>query len=59
VKVIQWGKENPWNVGIDGDDPTHITWIYERAVERAAQFNIQGVTYRLVQVLYAPFSRQE
>lgn len=35
---------------IDGDDPNHINWIYEKASERAGQFNIQGMTYRLVQV---------
>lgn len=50
VKVIQWDKQNPWGVSIDGDDPAHINWIYERAAERAAKFNIEGVTYRLVQV---------
>lgn len=49
VKVIQWPKENPWDTGIDGDDPQHINWIYEKAMERAAQFGIQGTTYRLVQ----------
>lgn len=49
VKVIQWDKQNPWGVSIDGDDPAHINWIYERAAERAAKFNIEGVTYRLVQ----------
>ncbi|XP_066996801.2 NEDD8-activating enzyme E1 catalytic subunit [Anabrus simplex] len=49
VKVIQWPKENPWGVSIDGDDPNHINWIYEKAMERASQFSILGVTYRLVQ----------
>ncbi|PSN35307.1 NEDD8-activating enzyme E1 catalytic subunit [Blattella germanica] len=49
VKVIQWPKENPWDTVIDGDDPQHINWIYEKAMERAAQFSIQGTTYRLVQ----------
>ena len=37
-------------VAIDGDDPQHITWILERANERASQYNISGVTYRLTQV---------
>ena len=37
-------------VPIDGDDPQHITWIYEKATERASQFNISGVSYRLTQV---------
>lgn len=49
VKVIQWPKENPFDCPIDGDDPQHINWIYEKSNERAAQFNIQGLTYRLVQ----------
>jgi hypothetical protein len=37
-------------VPIDGDDPQHITWIYEKATDRAAEFNISGVSYRLTQV---------
>lgn len=49
VKVLQWGKENPWGCAIDGDDPSHINWIYEKSTERANQFNISGLTYRLVQ----------
>ncbi|KAL0271153.1 UNVERIFIED_CONTAM: hypothetical protein PYX00_008341 [Menopon gallinae] len=49
VKVIQWPKENPWEATLDGDDPNHLNWIYEKASERAAQFNIQGMSYRLVQ----------
>lgn len=49
VKLIQWPKENPWDVSIDGDDPSHINWIFEKAFERASQFGIPGVTYRLVQ----------
>lgn len=49
VKIIQWPKENPFDCPIDGDDPQHINWIYEKSNERAAQFNIQGLTYRLVQ----------
>ncbi|XP_014468392.1 PREDICTED: NEDD8-activating enzyme E1 catalytic subunit [Dinoponera quadriceps] len=49
VKVMQWPKENPFDCAIDGDDPQHINWIYEKSNERAAQFGIQGLTYRLVQ----------
>lgn len=30
-------------------DPQHIGWIYEKSMERALQFNITGLTYRLVQ----------
>jgi len=55
VRMLLWDKENPFNkegedpVAIDGDDPQHITWILERANERASQYNISGVTYRLTQ----------
>jgi len=41
VKVIQWPKENPWDVALDGDDPAHINWVFEKALERANQFSIQ------------------
>lgn len=36
-------------MGLDGDNPEHIQWVFERAQERAAEFNITGVTYRLTQ----------
>ena len=36
-------------VPVDGDDPAHVQWIFEKAKERAHSFNIQGVTYRLTQ----------
>lgn len=55
VKMLLWDKENPFSkegdelVPIDGDDPQHITWIYEKATDRAAEFNISGVSYRLTQ----------
>ncbi|XP_070559576.1 NEDD8-activating enzyme E1 catalytic subunit-like isoform X2 [Ptychodera flava] len=51
VKVLLWRQEHPFgeNVAIDGDDPVHIQWIHEKAMDRAKQFNIQGVTYRLTQ----------
>lgn len=49
VKVIQWEKENPFGVGLDGDDPQHLSWVYEKAQDRANQFHITGLTYRLVQ----------
>ena len=55
VRVLLWSKENPFGGGggeaaaIDGDDPQHVTWIMERAQERAATYGIAGVTYRLTQ----------
>lgn len=34
---------------LDTDDPSHITWLYERAAARAAEFRIPGVTYAMTQ----------
>lgn len=36
-------------VPLDGDDPEHIQWIFQKSVERASQYSIRGVTYRLTQ----------
>jgi len=51
VKILLWPKEKPFGdeVGIDGDDPNHCQWIYEKSLERAREFSIEGVTYRLTQ----------
>ncbi|XP_074861674.1 NEDD8-activating enzyme E1 catalytic subunit isoform X3 [Carettochelys insculpta] len=51
VRILQWPKEHPFGEGVplDGDDPDHIQWIYQQSLERASQFNIKGVTYRLTQ----------
>ncbi|CAG0896987.1 unnamed protein product [Darwinula stevensoni] len=51
VRILLWKKENPWGEEtlIDGDDPQHLAWIFEKAQERASQYGIQGVTYRLTQ----------
>ncbi|XP_069499903.1 NEDD8-activating enzyme E1 catalytic subunit isoform X1 [Ambystoma mexicanum] len=51
VRILQWPKEQPFGeaVALDGDDPEHIQWIFQRSLERASQFNIRGVTYRLTQ----------
>lgn len=37
------------DVSVDGDDPSHIQWIMDRAIERAQKYNIQGITFRLTQ----------
>ena len=34
---------------LDTDNPEHIQWLYERALERAKEFNITGVTYSMTQ----------
>nr|XP_053648702.1 NEDD8-activating enzyme E1 catalytic subunit-like [Cherax quadricarinatus] len=51
VRILLWPKENPFNedLPIDGDDPQHINWIFEKAQKRAAEYGISGVTYRLTQ----------
>ncbi|XP_077863477.1 NEDD8-activating enzyme E1 catalytic subunit-like isoform X2 [Saccoglossus kowalevskii] len=51
AKVLVWPQEHPFgeNIPIDGDDPAHIQWIFDKALERAKHYNIQGVTYRLTQ----------
>ncbi|XP_065291555.1 NEDD8-activating enzyme E1 catalytic subunit isoform X2 [Dermacentor albipictus] len=51
VKILLWPKEKPFgdNTPIDGDNPDHIQWIHEKATERASEYNISGVTYRLTQ----------
>lgn len=51
ARVISWSNEKPFgpDVAIDGDEPTHLKWIYEKAVSRANEFGINGVTYRLTQ----------
>ncbi|XP_078596881.1 NEDD8-activating enzyme E1 catalytic subunit-like isoform X2 [Branchiostoma floridae x Branchiostoma japonicum] len=51
VRILLWPQEKPFgeDIGIDGDDPAHIKWIYDKALERAEKYGISGVTYRLTQ----------
>uniref|UniRef100_A0AAQ5ZAF0 NEDD8-activating enzyme E1 catalytic subunit n=1 Tax=Amphiprion ocellaris TaxID=80972 RepID=A0AAQ5ZAF0_AMPOC len=50
ARILQWPKEKPFgDTSLDGDNPQHIQWVFERSQERAAEFNITGVTYRLTQ----------
>ncbi|ORZ31115.1 hypothetical protein BCR44DRAFT_123515 [Catenaria anguillulae PL171] len=46
--VLQWPKERP-DTKLDGDNPDHIQWVFDKATERANQFGIRGVTYSLAQ----------
>ncbi|EFC37449.1 predicted protein [Naegleria gruberi] len=44
------GKEGiPDDEQVDGDNPRHVQWIYEKSLERAKNFGIAGVTFRLTQ----------
>uniref|UniRef100_A0A8D3CJA7 NEDD8-activating enzyme E1 catalytic subunit n=1 Tax=Scophthalmus maximus TaxID=52904 RepID=A0A8D3CJA7_SCOMX len=49
ARILQWPKENPFGGNLDGDNPDHIQWVFDRSQERAAEFSITGVTYRLTQ----------
>uniref|UniRef100_A0A0B7B6L3 NEDD8-activating enzyme E1 catalytic subunit n=2 Tax=Arion vulgaris TaxID=1028688 RepID=A0A0B7B6L3_9EUPU len=51
VRILLWPKEEPFGAGlpIDGDDPKHIKWIFDKSQERANEYNISGITYRLTQ----------
>jgi len=53
---ISWAMRFAWKDDltrsekkINGDDPEHIQWLYETALNRAAAFNIEGVTLKLTQ----------
>ncbi|KAK4458012.1 hypothetical protein QBC42DRAFT_29985 [Cladorrhinum samala] len=46
--VIAWENEKPFPK-LDNDDPAHINWLYQKALLRAMEFNISGVTYSLTQ----------
>lgn len=46
--VIAWDEEKPFPK-LDKDDPEHVTWLYQKALTRAEEYNIPGVTYSLTQ----------
>ncbi|KAF2674218.1 hypothetical protein BT63DRAFT_419523 [Microthyrium microscopicum] len=46
--IIAWEEERK-DITLDTDDPEHITWLFQKALARAQEFNIQGVTYSMTQ----------
>jgi NEDD8-activating enzyme E1 len=48
AQIIAWEQEKPFPK-LDNDDPEHITWLWRKALKRAEEFNIPGVTYSLTQ----------
>ncbi|KAF8974886.1 hypothetical protein BGZ46_009641, partial [Entomortierella lignicola] len=48
ASVLEWPNKHG-DRKMDTDDPKDIQWLYETALARAKQYNIQGVTYSLTQ----------
>jgi ubiquitin-activating enzyme E1 C len=46
--IIAWEQEKPFPK-LDKDDPEHITWLYQKALTRAQEYGITGVTYSRTQ----------
>ena len=46
--VIAWDEAKPFPQ-LDKDDPEHVTWLFQKALTRAEEFGIPGVTYALTQ----------
>jgi ubiquitin-activating enzyme E1 C len=48
AKIVLWPAEKN-EEEFDADNLTHMTWIYQKALARAEQFGIPGVTLQLTQ----------
>ena len=46
--IIAWEEHRKDEI-LDTDDPEHVSWLYQKALARAQEFNISGVTYSLTQ----------
>ena len=51
---IEWAHIIAWpearkDTPLDMDDPEHVSWLYQKALTRAQEFNIAGVTYAMTQ----------
>lgn len=46
--IIAWEEQRKGDT-LDTDDPEHITWLYQKALARAQEYGIGGVTYAMTQ----------
>lgn len=47
VDIKDKSVNDPCGVQLDTDNVDHMSWIYYRALERAKEFNIEGVSYNM------------
>ncbi|ORY80368.1 hypothetical protein BCR37DRAFT_349150 [Protomyces lactucae-debilis] len=49
ASVLEWPRIRGGEDKLDADNPEHITWLFDVASKRAAEFNISGITRSLTQ----------